>query len=66
MLQTLEREEQQHEAQLAGLRAAIDEADASGIANTMYSHASVKRFIFLCLNRLCARCVSPVLPRPIC
>jgi len=30
-LRTLEREEQQHEAKLAGLRAAIDEGDASGI-----------------------------------
>jgi antitoxin ParD1/3/4 len=32
-LRTLEREEQQYEAQLAGLRAAIDEGDASGIAD---------------------------------
>jgi len=31
-LRTLEREEQQYEAKLAGLRAAIDEGDASGIA----------------------------------
>jgi antitoxin ParD1/3/4 len=31
-LRTLEREEQQDEAKLAGLRAAIDEGDASGIA----------------------------------
>jgi antitoxin ParD1/3/4 len=31
-LRTLEREEQQHEAKLAALRAAIDEGDASGIA----------------------------------
>jgi antitoxin ParD1/3/4 len=29
-LRTLEREEQQYEARLAGLRAAIDEGDASG------------------------------------
>jgi antitoxin ParD1/3/4 len=31
-LRTLEREEQQYEAKLAGLRAAIDGGDASGIA----------------------------------
>lgn len=31
-LRTLEREEQQYEAKLRGLRAAIDEGDASGIA----------------------------------
>jgi antitoxin ParD1/3/4 len=31
-LRTLEREEQQYEAKLAGLRSAIDEGDASGIA----------------------------------
>ena len=31
-LRTLEREEQQHQARLAALRAAIDEGDASGIA----------------------------------
>jgi antitoxin ParD1/3/4 len=31
-LRTLEREEHQYEAKLAGLRAAIDEGDASGIA----------------------------------
>ncbi len=31
-LRTLEREEQQFEAKLAALRAAIDEGDASGIA----------------------------------
>jgi antitoxin ParD1/3/4 len=31
-LRTLEREEQQYEAKLAALRAAIDEGDASGIA----------------------------------
>ena len=31
-LRTLEREEQQHEAKLAALRSAIDEGDASGIA----------------------------------
>jgi antitoxin ParD1/3/4 len=31
-LRTLEREERQYEAKLAGLRAAIDEGDASGIA----------------------------------
>jgi antitoxin ParD1/3/4 len=31
-LRTLEREEQEYEARLAGLRAAIDEGDASGIA----------------------------------
>ena len=31
-LRTLEREEQQHKAKLAALRAAIDEGDASGIA----------------------------------
>jgi antitoxin ParD1/3/4 len=31
-LRTLEREEQQYEVKLAGLRAAIDEGDASGIA----------------------------------
>ncbi len=30
-LRTLEREEQQHEAKLAALRAAIDEGDASGV-----------------------------------
>jgi hypothetical protein len=29
---TLEREEQQYEAKLAALRAAIDEGDASGVA----------------------------------
>ncbi len=32
-LRTLEREEQQYEAKLATLRAAIDEGDASGIAH---------------------------------
>ena len=31
-LRTFEREEQQHEAKLTALRAAIDEGDASGIA----------------------------------
>jgi antitoxin ParD1/3/4 len=31
-LRTLEREEQQYEAKLATLRAAVDEGDASGIA----------------------------------
>ena len=31
-IRTLEREEQQYEAKLAALRAAIDEGDASGIA----------------------------------
>ena len=31
-LRTLEREEQQYEAKLAALRTAIDEGDASGIA----------------------------------
>jgi len=31
-LRTLEREEQQYEAKLAGLRTAIDEGDASGVA----------------------------------
>jgi antitoxin ParD1/3/4 len=31
-LRTLEREEQQYEAKLAALQAAIDEGDASGIA----------------------------------
>jgi len=31
-LRKLEREEQEHEAKLAALRAAIDEGDASGIA----------------------------------
>jgi antitoxin ParD1/3/4 len=31
-LRTLEREEQEYEAKLAALRAAIDEGDASGIA----------------------------------
>jgi Arc/MetJ-type ribon-helix-helix transcriptional regulator len=32
-LRTLEREEQQYDAKLAALRAAIDEGDASGIAD---------------------------------
>jgi antitoxin ParD1/3/4 len=32
-LRSLEREEQQHEAKIAALRAAIDEGDASGIAD---------------------------------
>lgn len=31
-LRSLEREEQQHQAKLARLRAAIDEGDASGVA----------------------------------
>jgi len=31
-LRTLEREEREHEAKLAALRAAIDEGDASGVA----------------------------------
>ena len=33
-LRTLEREEQQYEAKLAALRAAIDEGDASGVAQS--------------------------------
>jgi antitoxin ParD1/3/4 len=33
-LRTLEREEQQYEAKLAALRAAIDEGDASGVAGS--------------------------------
>ena len=33
-LRTLEREEQQYEAKLVALQAAIDEGDASGIAET--------------------------------
>lgn len=33
-LRTLEREDQRHEAQLAALRAAIDEGDASGTAES--------------------------------
>ncbi len=33
-LRTLDREEQQYEAKLAGLRSAIDEGDASGIAES--------------------------------
>jgi antitoxin ParD1/3/4 len=33
-LRTLEREEQQYEAKLAALRTAIDEGDASGIAES--------------------------------
>jgi antitoxin ParD1/3/4 len=33
-LRTLEREEQEHEAKLATLRAAIDEGDTSGIAGS--------------------------------
>jgi antitoxin ParD1/3/4 len=33
-LRTLEREEQEHEAKLAVLRAAIDEGDTSGIAGS--------------------------------
>ncbi len=32
-LRTLEREEQQYEAKLAALRSAIDEGDASGVAD---------------------------------
>ena len=32
-LRTLEREEQRHEAKLTALRSAIDEGDASGIAD---------------------------------
>jgi antitoxin ParD1/3/4 len=33
-LRTLEREEQEHEAKLAALRAAIDEGDTSGVAGS--------------------------------
>jgi antitoxin ParD1/3/4 len=33
-LRTLEREEQEHEAKLTALRAAIDQGDASGIAES--------------------------------
>ena len=33
-LRTLEREEQQYEAKLAALRPAVDEGDASGIADS--------------------------------
>ena len=33
-LRTLEREEQQYEAKLAALRLAVDEGDASGIADS--------------------------------
>jgi putative addiction module CopG family antidote len=57
-LRTLEREEQQYGAKLAGLPAALPKA--------MYSRASVKRFIFPCHVRLWASFVYPVLPRLIC
>ncbi len=41
-LRTLEREEQQYEAKLAALRMAIDEGDASGVADGN-SFARVRR-----------------------
>jgi antitoxin ParD1/3/4 len=43
-LRTLEREEQQFEAKLAALRAAIDEGDASGVARGN-SFARVRRVL---------------------
>ena len=49
-LRTLEREEQQYEAKLAGLRAAIDEGDASGIAEgNVFAH--VRRALKLPVSR---------------
>ena len=49
-LRTLEREEHQYEAKLAGLRAAIDEGDASGIAEGNV-FARVRRTLKLPVSR---------------
>jgi antitoxin ParD1/3/4 len=49
-LRRLEREEQQYEAKLAGLRAAIDEGDASGIAEGNV-FARVRRTLKLPVSR---------------
>ena len=49
-LRTLEREEQRHEAKLAALRAAIDEGDASGIAEANV-FARVRKAVKLPLSR---------------
>ena len=66
-LRTLEREEQQYEAKLAGLRAAIDEGDASGIAEgdvfaRVRESLTSSRAALGCGQRF----VYHVLPRPIC
>ena len=49
-LRTLEREEQQYEVKLAGLRAAVDEGDASGIAEGNV-FARVRRALKLPVSR---------------
>jgi antitoxin ParD1/3/4 len=49
-LRTLEREERQHEAKLAALRAAIDEGDASGIAKGN-AFARVRKALKLSVSR---------------
>lgn len=49
-LRTLEREEQQFEAKLAALRMAIDEGDASGVADGN-SFARVRRTLKLSKKR---------------
>ena len=49
-LRTLEREEQQYDAKLAALRAAIDEGDASGIADGDV-FARVRETLRLCKPR---------------
>src|SRR5437899_6905181 len=56
-LRTLEREEQQYEAKIAALKAAIDAGDASGIAEATYLGVSVRRLSFLC-RRANRGCVS--------
>ena len=45
-LRTLEREEQQYEAKLAALRAAIDEGDAAGLPRATYSRVLARRSSF--------------------
>ena len=50
-LRTLEREEQQYEAKLAALRAAIDEGDASGVAEGNDLGASVRPSSFPASSR---------------
>ena len=56
-LRTLEREEQEHEAKLAALRAAIDEGEASGIAEGNV-FGRIVRLSSLTRHRASRGCVS--------